>query len=57
MKLCKGCSAPAKCTAAGKCLKTATKAYGGMAKKAGTAKKKPAVKKAYGGMATKKKKK
>lgn len=33
MKLCKGCSAPAKCTAAGKCLKTATKAYGGMAKK------------------------
>ena len=33
MKLCKGCSAPAKCTAAGKCLKTAAKAYGGMAKK------------------------
>lgn len=51
MKLCKGCSAPAKCTAAGKCLKTATKAYGGMATK-----KKPTVKKAYGGMAKKKKK-
>lgn len=49
MKLCKGCKAPAKCTAAGKCLKTATKAYGGMAKK------KPIVKKAYGGMAKKKK--
>ncbi len=51
MKLCKGCKAPAQCTAAGKCLKSATanKAYGGMAKK------KPAVKKAYGGMAKKKK--
>jgi len=34
MKLCAGCPAPAKCTAAGKCLKTAKKAYGGMAKKA-----------------------
>jgi len=33
MKLCPGCPTPAKCTAAGKCLKTAKKAYGGMAKK------------------------
>jgi len=63
MKLCKGCPAPAKCTAAGKCLKTATKADGGMVKKkpavkkgAGVmAKKKPVAKKAYGGMAKKKK--
>lgn len=38
MKLCAGCPSPERCTAAGKCLKTAKKAYGGMAKKAKKAK-------------------
>ena len=32
-KTCSGCPTPAKCKKAGKCLKKAKMAYGGMAKK------------------------
>ena len=45
MKTCASCPSPAKCKAAGKCLKSSAKmGYGGMPKKA---------KKAYGGLTTK----